>query len=250
VVTTRIGIIGDYDPALRTHKATGGAFWHTGRKLNLPVEIEWLPTPSLLESGAPGRLAECHGLFAAAGSPYRSLDGALKAIEFARAGDWPFLGTCGGFQHALIEFARNVLGIAGADSAEHGSSSGTTVIAPVSCEAPNRLPGGPLLSGVDRIVLRPDSRLGRIYPSLEIDEEFHCNYELDGGYRTRFEQAGMRFTGFAGDGRIRALELPANAFFVCTLFQPQLAPFESEPHPVLAAFVSQAASRAANRAAR
>jgi CTP synthase (UTP-ammonia lyase) len=246
----RIGIIGDFDPNLRTHKATDGAFWHAGHQLSIPLEVHWLPTPSLLEPAATGRLAECAGLFAAAGTPYRNMQGALRAIEFARTRDWPFLGTCGGFQHALIEFARNVLGISDADSAEHGSESSHLLIAPVSCSAPNRLPGGPKLSGSDKILLQPDSQIARIYERLEVSEEYHCNYELDAAYRERFESAGLRITGVAEGGQIRAIELPGNTFFVCTLFQPQLRPLGDTPHPLIAAFVTQSASRAAIRAAR
>ncbi len=241
----RIGIIGDFDPNLRTHKATNAAFRQVGLQLSIPIEVRWLATPSL----DPSALAECDGLFAAAGTPYRSMQGALRAIELARKRDWPFLGTCGGFQHALIEFARNVLGIADADSAEHGSESSSLVIAPVSCEAPNRLPGGPKLSGNDKILLQPDSQLARIYGRLEISEEYHCNYELNPVYRERLESAGLRITGAAEGGHVRAFELPANGFFLCTLFQPQLAPLGDAPHPVLAAFVTRSASRAATRAA-
>jgi len=227
----RIGIIGDYDPNLRTHKATNGALWHAGEKLSLPLEVRWLPTPAV------ERLDECDGLFAAAGTPYVSMAGALMAIEFARTHNRPFLGTCGGVQHALIEFARNVLGIDDADSAEHGSSSANLVIAPVSCEAPNRLPGGPKLSNCDRILLAPDSQLGRIYGRAEIWEEYHCNYELNSAYRERFEAAGLRISGVAEGGQARAIELPGNAFFIGTLFQPQLAPLGEQPHPLITAFV-------------
>ena len=239
----RIGIIGDFDPNLRTHKATNGAFWHVGQKLSIPLEVRWLATPSLLEPSAGERLAECSGLFAAAGTPYRSMPGALNAIEFARAWNCPFLGTCGGFQHALIEFARNVLGIADADSAEHGSSSGNLVVTPVSCAAANRLPGGPMLSGSDTILLQLDSQIARIYGRLEIAEEYHCNYEPNAAYRERFESAGLRITGAAG-GQIRSFELPGNTFFLCTLFQPQLTPLGDAPHPLLAAFVRAAGKNA------
>jgi CTP synthase (UTP-ammonia lyase) len=178
------------------------------------------------------------------------MQGALNAIEFARTQDWPFLGTCGGFQHALIEFARNVLGIADADSAEHGSASGNLIIAPVSCAAPNRLPCGPKLSGSDRILLQPDSKIARIYERLEISEEYHCNYELNAAYRERCESAGLRISGVAEGGEIRAIELPDSRFFLSTLFQPQLSPLGDTPHPLIAAFVTESASRAASRAAR
>ncbi len=227
----RIGIIGDYDPNLRTHQATDDAFRHAGEMLSLPLEVRWLPTAAI------ERLAECGGLFAAAGTPYVSMPGALKAIAFARTRKRPFLATCGGFQHALIEFARHVLGIADADSAEHGSASGNLVIAAVSCAAPNRLPGGPKLSNCDKILLLPDSQLARIYGRAEIWEQYHCNYELNAEYRERFESAGLRVTAVAEDGRVRAIELPGNAFFIGTLFQPQLAPLGDKPHPLIAAFV-------------
>jgi CTP synthase (UTP-ammonia lyase) len=243
----RIGIIGDFDPNLRTHRATNAAFRHASEKLSLPIEVRWLATSGLLESIA--QLTQCDALFAAAGTPYNSMQGALKAIEFARTREVTFLGTCGGFQHALIEFARNVLGLVDADSAEHGGTSNTLVIAPVSCAAPNRDPGGPKLSNYDKIFLKPDSLLGRIYGRTEISEEYFCNYEVNAAYRETFEAAGMVTAGAAADGQVRAIELTANSFFIGTLFQPQLAPLGDEPHPLIAAFIRQSASRAAIHAA-
>jgi len=233
----RIGIIGDYDPDLRTHKSTASAFRHAGEKLALPLDVVWLATPSLLEPAATERLGECDGFFAAAGTPYASMRGALRAIEFARVRNRPFLGACGGFQHALLEFARNMLGLADADSAEHGTPSGNLVIAPVSCVAPNRIPGGPKLSGRDKILLTPDSRLARIYGQTEICEEFHCNYELNAPYLERFVSAGMRVAAVAPGGQIRAFELPEKTFYIGTLFQPQLAGLGDAPHPLIGAFV-------------
>src|SRR5260370_1962593 len=109
----RIGIIGDYDLNLRTHKATDAAFRHAGEKLSLPLEVRWLPTAAI------EGLGECDGLFAAAGTPYVSMPGALKAIEFARTGKRPLLATCGGFPHARIYIAPNVLGLPHAHSARH-----------------------------------------------------------------------------------------------------------------------------------
>src|SRR5437879_10192834 len=100
------------------------------------------------------------GIWAAPGSPYQSFNGMLKGIEFARRRDWPFLGTCGGFQHAFIEFARNVLQIADADSAENNSGSKNIIIYPVACAVPDRNGNAPKLSGaVPEIRLRPGSSL-------------------------------------------------------------------------------------------
>ena len=108
----RIGILGDFNPEFRSHHATNDALQHAARKLTIKVESEWLPTPTLTSADAEKKLETFDGLWASPGSPYKSFDGMLKGIEFARRRDWPFLGTCGGFQYAFIEFARNVLHIA------------------------------------------------------------------------------------------------------------------------------------------
>ena len=114
----RIGVLGDFTPEFASHHATNASLQHAAARLGAQVESQWLSTPSLLKSDAHKALESCDGLWASPGSPYKSLEGMLKGIEFARRHDWPFFGTCGGFQYALIECARNVLGIADADTAE------------------------------------------------------------------------------------------------------------------------------------
>src|SRR5260370_2839823 len=105
----RIGILGDFNPEFRSHHATNASLQHAARELQLEVESVWLPTPSLLEPGAAATLDSFDGLWASAGSPFKSFDGMLKGIEFARVHARPFLRTCAGFQYTLIECALNVL---------------------------------------------------------------------------------------------------------------------------------------------
>ncbi|MGH9637439.1 MAG: CTP synthase C-terminal region-related (seleno)protein, partial [Candidatus Angelobacter sp.] len=99
----RIGILGDYDAKSPTLPAVEKSLHHASAQLNFPVEAQWIPTASVFDSGGEKVLESFDGLWAAPGSPYKSFDGMLKGIEFARRRDWPFLGTCGGFQYALIE---------------------------------------------------------------------------------------------------------------------------------------------------
>src|SRR5689334_15701930 len=132
----RIGILGDFNTEFRSHHATNDSIQHAARKLKLEVESEWLPTTSLLEPSAEKKLESFDGLWASAGSPYKSFDGMLRGIQFARTRDWPFLGTCGGFQYTLIECARNVIGLVDADSAENNSGSKNIIIYPVACAVP------------------------------------------------------------------------------------------------------------------
>jgi Glutamine amidotransferase class-I len=152
----RIGILGDFNPKFRSHPATTEALQHAAHKLDLKLDSEWIPTPSLTAPGAEKILESFDGLWGSPGSPYKSFDGMLKGIEFARRRDWPYLGTCGGFQYALIEFARNVLGIADADTAENNSGSKNIVIYPVACAVTGIKGDAPKLSGkVPEIRLRP-----------------------------------------------------------------------------------------------
>lgn len=240
----RIGILGDFNPEFRSHHATNNSLQHAAGKLEIKVESEWLPTPSLLGDGAEQTLAACDGLWASPGSPYKSADGMLRGIEFARRRNWPFLATCGGFQYTLIEFARNVLGIADADTAENNSSSKNIVIYPVACAVPGRHGDAPRLSGpIPEIRLRPGSYLQSFYgKNVEtVTEEFFCNFEVNPEYEWSTMEAGFPVVARGPEGEIRAIESPSLLFFVATLFQPQLSSTEEKPHPLILAFLRAAA---------
>lgn len=237
----RIGILGDFNPEFRSHHATDDALQHAAAKLQVVVESEWLPTPSLLDAEAAKVLEGFDGIWASPGSPYKSMEGMLKGIEFARRRDWPFLGTCGGFQYAVIECARNVLGIKDADTAENKSSSRNVIIYPVACAVPNRTGGAPKLSGlVSEIRIRPGSYLQTFYSRNTIQEEFFCNFELNPDYEWCSIEAGFPIAARSPDGEVRAIESPTHRFFIATLYQPQLSSRPDKPHPLVIAFVQAA----------
>jgi len=240
----RIGILGDFNPEFRSHHATNDALQHAARKLGMKVESEWLPTSSLTGPGAEKKLESYDGLWASPGSPYKSFDGMLKGIEFARRRDWPFLGTCGGFQYAFIEFARDVLNIKDADSAENNSGSKNIIIYPVACAVPDRKGTAPKLSGtVPEIKLRPGSYLQSFYGKDKeiVTEEFFCNFEINPDFEWTTMEAGFPVVARGPQGEIRAIESPTHRFYVATLFQPQLSSTEKNPHPLVLAFVQAAA---------
>ena len=237
----RIGILGDFNPEFRSHHATNDSLQHAARKLGWPVESVWVPTPSLLDPNPATRLESFDGLWAAPGSPYKSFDGMLKGIEFARVHDWPFLGTCGGFQYTLIECARNVIGIKDATTAEEDPTAKNIVIYPVSCAVPNRAPGAPKLSGVvPKIQLRPGSYLAAHYGKEEAEEEFFCNFEVNPDFEWLAMEAGFPVVARGEQEECRAIESPAHLFFIATLFQPQLSSTAEKPHPLILAFVAAA----------
>jgi len=238
----RIAILGDFHPKTPNLPAVQEALSHAASNLNQPVESEWLSTPSLAETAANKKLETFDGIWAAPGSPYKSMDGMLKGIEFARSRDWPFLGTCGGFQYALIEFARNVIGIKDADTAENNSGSKNIVIYPVACAVPDRKGKAPKLSGaVPDIRLRPGSYLQSFYGTDTAVEEFFCNFEVNPEYEWCAMEAGFPVVARGAQGEIRALESPTHRFFIATLYQPQLSSKPDKPHPLVLAFVQAAA---------
>ena len=238
----RIAILGEFDPESPTLPFVDHSLQHAADKLNTSLRSQWVPTLSLLEADASKRLEGFDGIWAAPGSPYRSFEGMLKGIEFARRRDWPFLGTCGGFQYTLIECARNVLGIRDADSAENNSGSKNIIIYPVACAVPGHRQGAPKLSGpIPQIQLRPGSYLHSFYGQDTVTEEFSCNFEVNPDFEWTAMEAGFPVVARGAKGEIRAIESPTHRFFVATLFQPQLSSKPDQPHPLVLAFVQAAA---------
>ena len=238
----QVGIFGDYDSESLTLPAIQKSIQHAADKLKIAAEAKWLPTPSLLDPDLETKLEPFDGLWAAPGSPYKSFDGMLRGIEFARRRDWPFVGTCGGFQYTLVECARNVMGIKDADSAENNSGSKNIVIYPVACTIPERSAGAPKLSGaVAGIRIRPGSYLHSFYKKDVVTEEFFCNYEVNPEFEWAVIEAGFPIVARGPQGEARAIESPAHKLFVATLFQPQLSSKPGKPHPIIVEFLRAAA---------
>src|SRR5262244_3279477 len=238
----RIGIMGDFNPEFPSHHAINDSLQHASTKLGTKIDPEWIPTPSLEKPSSDEVLATFDGLWACSGSPYNSMLGMLRGIQFAREQDWPFLGTCGGCQYTLIEVARNVIGLADADTAENKTDSKNIVIYPVSRAVPNRAPDAPKLSGRQgEIKLRPGSLLQSLYGTEVVEKEFFCNYEINPEYEYCSMEAGLPIVARGSNGEPRALESPSHRFFVATLFQPHLSSTPKKPHPVILGFLKAAA---------
>lgn len=206
--TVHVGIIGDRDPDKPSHRATDSALEHAAAVLGVSVEVEWLPTP-LLEERATAVVDRFDALWCAPGSPYESLEGALEAIRLAREGGMAFIGTCGGFQHAVIEYARNVLSFDDAEHAEYDPYASNLFISALSCS---------LAGKTMRVETKTGSRAQNLYGSSEAEEEYYCNFGLDSDHQRIIDEGGLRVTGMDGDGEARILELPEHPFYVATLF--------------------------------
>ncbi|PYU24670.1 MAG: hypothetical protein DMG30_08200 [Acidobacteria bacterium] len=246
----RIALLGDFDPQKHSHWATEAALFHTASWLSFDVEPRWFPTEALESLDAQDRLAHFDGVWGAPGSPYRSFVGMLRGIEFARQRDLPYLGTCGGFQYALIEFTRNVLGLRDADSAENSSNSQNIVITPVACPLPPRTPAGPQMHGEDAVHPVKGTLVHDLCRSDAIHGQFFCNFETNPEYVPRWEAAGLRVGARGPRGEMRAFDLPSRRFFLATLFQPQLSSRVEQPNPIVLGYLRACAEfRASKKAA-
>jgi CTP synthase (UTP-ammonia lyase) len=170
------------------------------------------------------------------GSPYENFAGAMAAIRTAREQGIPFLGTCGGFQHALIEYARDVCGLAGVEHAEVTPDAAEQLIVPLECSLKGHEEAVMVVPGtLAAKVLRPGRRF----------ERYNCSYGLNPEYLQALTDGGLRFSGFDDSGAVRIVELPGHPFFVGTLFQPERQDDRNQPHPIIRAFAAAAAERAA-----
>ena len=231
----RIALVGEFNPAVAAHAAIGKALPLAAGAADCAVEARWIAT-DLLTRETDTKLGDFDGIWCVPNSPYASAEGALKAIQFARERSRAFLGTCGGFQHALLEYARNVLGFGEAEHAESNPVAAMPLIARLEC---------PLVGAQGRVEFKAHSRIADIYGTTEAIEEFNCSFGFNTRYASLLHSADLRVSGTDDRGELRAVELPGHPFFVATLFQPERAAFKGLAHPLIVAFV-----RAANRRER
>lgn len=223
----RLALVGDYHPDIVAHQAIPLAIDDAAAVLEQPVKYDWLATPSIVSGEA---LAEYDAVWVVPGSPYRHPQGAFTAIRYARENGIPFLGTCGGFQHAVIEYARNVLGWQDAGHAET-DSEGRMVIAPLSCS---------LVETSAVVELRANTLIARAYGRESIEEGYHCRYGVDSAFAGELEQGDLRVTGWDEEGEIRAVELVTHPFFVAMLFQHERHALDGRPSPLVQALIRAA----------
>jgi len=227
VTVIRIGLIGDYSPNVKAHRAIPIALDMAGKAAGCEVEAVWLPTETLVP-GVERELEELDGLWCVPASPYVSMEGALRGIRFARETGEPFLGTCGGFQHTLIEYVRNVLGMGDADHAESNPDAAFPLISPLACALRDQ-------SGT--ISLKEGTRIREIYGAGEVVEEYNCSFGLAPNYRSLLDGEPLTITGEDTEGEVRVVELLGHPFFIATLFQPERRALKGEAHPLVNAYV-------------
>jgi len=217
-----IAVLGDRNPEYLTHRELDAAL----ALMPADVDTRWLPSPHA-ESAA-----EADGLWVVPGTPYRDGDAVLEAIRLARTAGVPILGTCGGFQHMLLEFAQNVAGLDDAAHAETDPGAADPVLARLSCS----------LVGEERPVTAvAGTRLAELCGTEPFTGFHWCNYGLAPDREAALVAAGLVVAARAPDAGVEAVELPDHPFYLATLFQPQVGSSASgRLHPVIGALISAA----------
>jgi CTP synthase (UTP-ammonia lyase) len=238
-MSVSVALVGDYDERVVAHQAIPMALEQARRSplqrangddlaKQLPaidISWEWIPTASIENRES---IAAYDGIWCVPGSPYRSMAGALTAIRYAREQSVPFLGTCGGFQHAVIEYARNVLGWANAEHGETAPKAERAVIAELRCA---------LVEATESVRLFPGTRIAAAYGKAEVVEGYRCSYGLNPEYQELLVAGPLRAAADDATGAIRAVELTGHPFYVATLFQPERAALRGDVAPLVREFV-------------
>jgi CTP synthase (UTP-ammonia lyase) len=222
-----IALVGDYNDSITAHQAIPLAIGLGADALQVKATFQWVPTEAL--NGET--LRHCDAIWSVPGSPYQNRQGALTAIQFARRNNVPFLGTCGGYQHAILEYAQHALGFDKADNSEENPETVMPVISALSC---------PLVEKTASITLEAGSHVATFYQSAKIDEDYHCSFGVNPDYLFIFDGTDISFTGHDESGNPKILEIPDHRFFIGTAYQPERSALKNQVHPLIAGFLQAA----------
>ncbi|MBE0651792.1 MAG: CTP synthase [Bacteroidales bacterium] len=231
-MTKRIVILGDFNPAYPTQHALNDSVRHVLKKFDEEIQFDWVGSDVLNYKTAFDKLY-C-GLWIAPGSPYKDMENVLDTISFTRQNNIPTFGNCGGFQHMVIEYARNVCGISHADHEETDPGSKDLVISKLACSLVGQEEN---LTIVDK-----HSKLFNIIKKEQLLGKYFCNYGINSKYLDALKSNGFKTTVVSEDGQVRAFEIADHRFFIGSLFQPALTSTKKEPNPLIVEFVKESIS--------
>ncbi len=237
----RIAICGKYTNLHDSYKSIVEAFVHAGVENDAKVELKWLDSEEIGRNGAEKYLQDVSGLLIPGGFGERGIEGKVVAIRWAREHGLPFFGICLGLQCAVIEFARQVCGLDGANSTEFDPNTPHPVIDLMETQVHVSQKGGTMRLGSYRCQLMPDSQALQAYKKSEINERHRHRYEVNNRYLEALTSKGMRVAGINPETKlVEVIELPEHPWFVGVQFHPELKSRVLDAHPLFRDFVRAA----------
>jgi CTP synthase len=235
-----IGICGKYTDHQDAYKSIAESFVHAGAAHNAKVRLQWIRAEDIEGEGAEKHLQHIAGLLVAPGFGERGIEGKIKAIRYVREQKIPFFGICLGLQCAVIEFARNVCGLAHANSAEF-IQTGENVIDMMIEQKNVTAYGGTMRLGSYPCRLKKGTKAHKAYRKDLIHERHRHRYEVNDAYRARLEDHGLVVSGVCPSNKlVEMIELPDHPWFVGSQFHPELRSRATNPHPLFRDFVRAA----------
>lgn len=245
-----IGLIGKYIELQDAYKSILESFVHAGAMNECKVQIVNVHSESLTKENVAEKLGNLDGLLVAPGFGYRGVDGKIFAVQYAREHKLPFFGICLGMQMAVIEFARNVLGLAGAHSTEMQADTKYPVIDLMEGQKQITAKGGTMRLGSYPCVIKENSLAWEIYGQSPISERHRHRWEFNNKYLDQFEKAGMVASGKnPGTGLVEIVELKDHPFFIGVQYHPELKSTVENPQPIFVNFIKAAKAFAENKTA-
>jgi CTP synthase len=244
-----IAIVGKYTGLKDAYKSLNEALFHGGIANRVKVNLEWIESEIFEREDPAPYLENVHGILVPGGFGERGSEGKILAARFARTRKVPYFGICFGMQMAVIEAARDLVGVRKAGSTEFGPTDEPVVGLMTEWMRGNELEkrrqggdlGGTMRLGAYLAQLAKGSKVAKIYGDTEISERHRHRYEVNTRYRARLEEAGVRFCGMSPDGLLpEIIELPDHPWFIGVQFHPELKSRPFEPHPLFASFIAAA----------
>ncbi|MEZ5432723.1 MAG: CTP synthase [Verrucomicrobiales bacterium] len=237
----KIAVVGKYIELQDAYKSIYEALTHAGAANDTRVVVQKVDAQELDEEGAEKLLAGCQGILIPGGFGERGIEGKVGAARYARENGIPYFGLCLGMQIAVIEYARDVCGLTGADSTEFTKDTPHPVICLLEEQQHIEEKGGSMRLGTWRTVLQEGSKARELYGTDTVSERHRHRYEFNQSYRELFEKAGLRLSGTSPDGDLAEIvEIPGHPFFVAVQFHPEFQSKPNGPHPLFKGFVQAA----------
>jgi len=236
-----IGLVGKYVDLVESYKSLNEALIHGGIGNDCRVILHHIDSEEVEKNGAKEMLSGVDGILVAPGFGTRGSQGKIEAVRYAREGGVPFFGICLGLQMAVVEFARNVAGLKGANSTEFDPAAPYPVIDFLPEQRTVTEKGATMRLGSFPCMLAPGSRAATAYGATEISERHRHRYEVNNDFRDALTRNGMVISGTSPDRRlVEMIELPSHPYFVGCQFHPEFKSRPQEPHPLFQAFIGAA----------
>jgi len=239
--SVRIALIGKYVELQDSYKSILESFIHAGAENEVKVEVISVHSEHIDGKTMSSKLANIDGILVAPGFGERGIEGKVEAVRYARENNIPFLGICLGMQMAVIEYARNILGLKDANSTEMNPHTGNPVISLMEDQKSITNKGGTMRLGSWKCDLKEGSLIKKIYNTESIDERHRHRFEYNNKYKEQLEAAGMRATGINPEtGLVEIIEIPSHPWFIGVQYHPEYKSTVASPHPLFIAFVKAA----------